>query len=174
MYVVVGCSDCRHLWLLTDPHTNDSATCPGCGKTHQTDRLKHLFESDERAPARQTRAALLAKRSGESATFAKLDHVADQEARLDEAGVSDREYLEGSGLDADTVSAAGEIDSGSGSRSRKEIVRDGIRDTDPATQAAVVEFAANHGVPEDAATELLEKLARRGEVTQAGGNFRLL
>lgn len=174
MYVVVGCSDCRHLWLLSDPHTNESATCPGCGKTHQTDRLKHLFESDERAPARQTRAALLAKRSGESAAFAQLDHVTDQEARLDEAGIGEREYLEGVGLDADTVSAAGEIDSGGDSRPRKEILTAGIQETDPATEEAVLEYATDHGVPEAAAADLLEKLTRRGEVTQAGGNFRLL
>jgi hypothetical protein len=97
MYAVVGCSECQHLWLLSDPQTNDSATCPGCAKTHQTDSLKHLFESAERDPARQTRAALLAKRSGESAAFAELDHISEQEAHLDEARVDDREYLEGAG-----------------------------------------------------------------------------
>lgn len=173
MYVVVGCSECQHLWLLSDPQTNDSATCPGCGKTHQTDNLKHLFESAERDPARQTRAALLAKRSGESAAFAKLDHISEQEARLDDAGVDDKEYLEGVGLDANEVTAAGEI-SGSGSRSRTEILRDAIRETDPSTKDAIIARAAESGVPETAATDLLEKLARQGEIISGSGGYRIL
>lgn len=173
MYAVVGCSECQHLWLLSDPQTSDSATCPGCSKTHQTDSLKHLFESAERDPARQTRAALLAKRSGESAAFAELDHISKQEARLDEVGVDDREYLEGAGLDADEVAAAGEISSG-GSRSRTEILRDAIRETDPSTEDAIIARAAESGVPETAAADLLEKLARQGEVTRGSSGYRLL
>jgi hypothetical protein len=87
--------------------------------------------------------------------------------------VDDREYLEGVGLDADEVAAAGDI-SGDGSRSRTEILRDAIRETDPSSEDAIIARAAESGVPETAAADLLEKLARQGEITRGPSGYRVL
>jgi len=175
MYAVVGCSDCDHLWLLSDPRTAETATCPRCGRTHRTKKLRRLAEAEDREPARQARAALLAKRGGNSEAFAETAHVAEMERALDDSGVDDREYLEGSGLDADAVAEAGErTSSRSDSRSRPEVVRDALREHDAPTAADVSAYAESHGVPGEKATELLERLTRRGEVSESNGTYRLV
>jgi hypothetical protein len=176
MYAVVGCSECGNLWLLRDPRTSETARCSRCERTHRTERLKHLFESADRAAAREARAALLAEKRGESEAFADVDHVADLERAVEDAGIDDREYLEAAGVDADAVSAAGErAGSGGGStRSRDAIVRDAVRRVDEPTEAAVVEYASDHGVPAEDARELLRTLVRRGEVSESGGRYRVL
>ena len=176
MYAVVGCSNCSMLWLLSDPQDANTAQCPRCGKTHQTKKLKRLFESDDRSAAQQARSALLAKKQGQSEAFADVDHVADLEARTDQPVVDDREYLEAAGLDTDEVAAAGDHDSG-GSRSRGEIVREAVEsagDDDQPTEAEIVDYAERQGVPAEKASELLIKLCRRGEASESGGRYRLL
>ncbi len=175
MYAVVGCSECGNLWLLRDPRTNDSAQCSRCGKTHRTAKLKRLFESDDRAAAREARSALLAKKRGDSEAFATVDHVAELERAVEDAGIDDREYLEGSGLDADAVFEAGTRSTdGSTSRTRKEIVREAVRTVDEPTTSRVVAYAIENGVPEGAARDLLEKLVRHGEISESRGQYRLL
>lgn len=171
MYAVVGCTDCGTYWLLTDPGESDSATCPRCGRRHQTTKLRRFYESENRDDAREARAALLAKKRGDSEAFDAVGHVADLEAALGGDALSEEEYLERSGLDPDEVAAAGEVTRGR-SRSRDEIVRDGVRASE--SEAGVLEYAVENGVPRDAASDLLEKLRRRGEVTQSGGSLRLL
>jgi len=173
MYAVVGCRDCEALWLVSDPGEAETARCPRCGTRHRTDRLRRLYESPDREAAREARAAMLAERRGESEAFATVDHVADLERAVDDAGVDDREYLEASGLDADAVADAGDV-SGGGSRSREDVVREAVREASPATRDAVVERAAGRGVPADAARDLLDRLVREGEATAAGGEYRLL
>lgn len=176
MYAVVGCTECAAMWLLVDPRSSDSANCPRCGKTHRTAKLKRFFESEDREAAREARAALLAKKRGESAAFADVDHVSELERKVDDAGVDDREYLEASGIDADAVESAGSRAEGGGSssRSRTEIVRDAIDAVDDPTEEAVVAHAAEHGVPTEAARTLLTKLTRRGEVSESQGRYRAL
>ncbi|MUW15640.1 replication protein H, partial [Halorubrum sp. CBA1125] len=87
MYAVVGCNECANLWLLCDPRSSETARCSRCGKTHRTAKLKHFFESDDREAAREARAALLAKKRGDSAAFAEVDHVSELERAVDDAGV---------------------------------------------------------------------------------------
>ena len=176
MYAVVGCNECAAMWLLTDPRASDSARCPRCGKTHRTAKLKRFFESEDRDAARQARAALLAKKRGESEAFAEVDHVSDLERAVDEAGIDDREYLEASGIDADAVDeAAARAEGGqSGTRSRTEIVRDAVTAVDEPTEANVVAHASEHGVPPETAREILTRLARRGELSESGGRYRAL
>ncbi|MFB6125797.1 MAG: DUF5817 domain-containing protein [Halolamina sp.] len=174
MYAVVGCTDCGTLWLLSDPADSDSAQCPRCGRTHQTDKLRRLHEAEDRAAARQARAALLAEKRDESDAFAAVDHVADLERAVDDDGVvDDEEYLADAGLDPDEVAAAGASDAG-GSRSRDEIVRDAVAEQSEPEEADVVAYATAHGVPESAARDLLARLVRRGDATAAGGTYRLL
>ena len=175
MYAVVGCTECGAYWLLSDPDAAETAGCPRCGRRHRTRKLRRFFESEDRAAARQARTALLAEKRGESAALEELPSVADLEREAASAGVSDREYLDGSGLDADEVAAAGEsATAGSPSRSRDEVVRDAFREADAETEFEVLEYATDHGVPPEAARRLLERLVRRGDVSESGGRYRLL
>jgi hypothetical protein len=179
MYAVVGCNDCGDYWIVADPDGSESAECPRCGKRHRLGKLKRFVETDDRDAARQTRAALLARKRGESETFADLDSVAEMGERVEGSGVPDREYLEASGLDADAVADAGaRADAGpggsGGSRSRREIVEAAIRQGDRPDEEAVVAYATDHGVPAEAARDLLTKLVRRGTVSESRGRYRLL
>jgi hypothetical protein len=172
MYAVVGCTDCAALWLLSDPDSSKTARCPRCGRRHQTRKLKRLFESDDRDTARQARAELLAKKQGASEAFADLETVAEMESQAQEPVVDDREYLSESGLDADEVAAAGREETRS--RTRDEVVKDAIREGDRPAEEAVVAYAVEHGVPAEAARDLLAKLTRRGDVSESRGRYRLL
>ncbi|WP_152042744.1 DUF5817 domain-containing protein [Salinigranum salinum] len=172
MYAVVGCTDCTALWLLSDPDTSKTARCPRCGRRHQTRKLRRFFESDDRDAARQARSELLAKRQGASEAVADLESVAEMERQTEEPAVDDHEYLEGSGLDADAVAAAGS--ESRGSRSRDQVVRDAVREQDRPSEEEVVDYAAEYGVPADAARDLLETLVRRGEISESRGRYRLL
>ena len=176
MYAVVGCNNCAAMWLLTDPQLSESASCPRCGKTHQTAKLNRFFESDDRDAAREARAALLAKKRGESAAFAAVSHVSDLEEAIETSGVDDRTYLEASGIDADAVASAGASAEGGGteSRSRTEIVCDAVAAAEPPTEAEIVAQANEPGVPRERASEILTKLVRRGKVSESGGAYRRL
>jgi predicted nucleic acid-binding Zn-ribbon protein len=178
MYAVVGCTDCEHLWLLKDARAAETATCPRCGRTHQTKKLRRFVEEDDREAARQARAALLAKQGGNSAAFAETAHVAEMERELDDSGVDDAEYLEESGLDADEVEAAGERASqgthAGSSGSQIDVVRDALRECDAPTADDVAAYADERGVPGENARELLTKLTRRGEASESRGTYRLL
>lgn len=171
MYAVVGCTQCGNYWLLSDPGESESATCSRCGRRHQTKKLRKFYASEDRDDARQARAALLAKKHGDSAAFDEVDHVADLERQVEGRAVSDEEFLEGSGIDVDEVAAAGDTGK-KRSRSRDQIVRDGVTECD--SESEVLAYAEENGVPRDAAAKLLEKLRRRGDVTESGGSLRLL
>ncbi|MFW5939637.1 MAG: DUF5817 domain-containing protein [Halolamina sp.] len=171
MYAVVGCTQCGTYWLLTDPSDSDSATCPKCGRRHQTKKLNRFFETEDREAAREARAALLAKKHGDSAAFDDVAHVSELEQRVEDSGLSERDYLEQSGIDADEVQAAGDTSKES-SRSRDEKVRDAVREG--GTEAEILDRAVEDGVPRDAAAKLLEKLRRQGEVIQSSGELRLV
>lgn len=173
MYAVVGCNGCGNRWLLSNPDAAETARCSRCGKRHRTRKLKRFFESESRAEARQARAAMLAAERGEHEAFDELESVDEMERRLDDAGVDDREYLEGSGLDAAAVESAGDVSSGR-SRSRDDVVRDALRERDRPTEEEIVAYATDRGVPADAARDLLSKLVRRGEVSEHRGRHRLL
>lgn len=176
MYAVVGCNGCGAYWILSDP--GETAQCPRCRKRHRVKALKKFIETDDRDAARQSRAALLARKRGESETFADLDSVAEMGRQVEDSGVDDREYLEASGIDADEVADAGGASGGgagsSGSRSRREIVEDAVRAGDRPTEERIVAYATDRGVPDEAARDLLAKLTRRGAVSESGGRYRLL
>jgi DNA-directed RNA polymerase subunit RPC12/RpoP len=172
MYAVVGCTECSALWLLSDPESAETARCPRCGRRHRVEKLRRLFESDDRDAARQARAELLARKQGATEAFSNLESVAELERRAGEPAVDDREYLEESGVDADAVAAAGREDDES--RSRDQVIRDAIREGDRPAEEEVVAYATDHGVPADAARDLLDTLTRRGEVSESRGRYRLL
>ena len=175
MYAVVGCTNCSMLWLLTDPDSADSATCPRCERTHQTSKLKRFFESEDRSAAREARSALLAKQQGDSEAFADVAHVSELEEQAEDAGIDDREYLEASGLDPDSIAAAGETTRETAG-SHDEIVREAVREAgdDRPTEREIVDYAADRGVPEGKTSKLLEKLCRVGDASESRGRYRLL
>jgi hypothetical protein len=176
MYAVVGCTDCAGLWLLSDPDAAETATCPTCGTRHRTARLKRLFTAENREAAREARAAMLAERADATDAFESMPSVAASERAVDDPAVSDREYLDASGVDADDVAEAGARTprTSSGGESRPELVREAVRTLDDPDEAAVVAYATDRGVPADAAAALLARLVRRGEATEADGTYRLL
>ncbi|AXG05927.1 replication protein H [Haloplanus rubicundus] len=176
MYAVVGCTDCHALWLLADPDAAETATCPRCGRRHRTAGLKRFVTAEDRETAREARAAMLADAADATDAFESTPSVAEMEVTTDEAVVDDAEYLDAAGIDPDDVAAAGESATGgrAGSRSRPEIVRDALRELDAPDESDVVAYATDHGVPADAAADLLDRLVRRGEATASGGTYRLL
>jgi hypothetical protein len=173
MYAVVGCNGCGALWILTDPRETKTAQCPRCRKRHRTRKLKRFYRTEDRDAAREARAAMLAEQSGDSEAFDALPSVGEMERRLDDAGIDDDEYLSASGLDADAVADAGDVRP-SRSRSRPELVRAALRECDARTESEVVAYATERGVSASTARDVLERLVRRGEVTESGGEYRLL
>ena len=173
MYAVVGCSDCSMLWVVEGrPETSQ---CPRCGTTRQYAKRKKFVSTEEEDHAREVRASMLANRQGYGDDFAELDSFTEMERQIDDVGPSDTEYLEGSGLNAEAVAEAGErtMESG-GSKSRKERVREAVRELDEATEEAVVDYASEWGVDAEYTRKALEKLVRAGEATESRGVYRLL
>jgi hypothetical protein len=172
MYAVVGCSECTALWIVKDrPETTE---CPRCRTRHQFARLKSFVETDDENEARNARTALLAQRSDSENAREALDSFEAMERRAEEAGVSDEEYLAGSGIDPETVADAGEPSSGESGSSRRETVLEGLEHLDAPTEAEVVAYATDRGVPEEYTRKALAKLVRAGEVSENGGQYRLL
>ncbi|MFC6989361.1 DUF5817 domain-containing protein [Haloplanus sp. GCM10025708] len=173
MYAVVGCSDCGALWILADPTEAKTAQCPRCRTRHETRRLERFYRTEDRDAAREARAAMVAEKSGDSEAFDALPSVREMERRLDDAGVDDDEYLTAAGLDADAVADAGDV-GGSPSQSRPELVRAALSEGGARTESEIVAYATERGVPAEAARDVLERLTRRGELTESGGEYRLL
>ncbi|GAB3326265.1 replication protein H [Haloplanus rallus] len=172
MYAVVGCSECRALWLLADPRSAETATCPRCRRRHRTADLKRLYTAEDRDAAREARASLLAERADAADAFEATPAAGEDPGSV----VDDREYLDAAGVDPEAVEAAGERAGAgdTGSRSRPEIVREAVRTLDTPDEGDVVAYAADRGVPADAASDLLDRLVRRGEASESGGTYRLL
>jgi len=90
--------------------------------------------------------------------------------------VDDEEYLEGSGLDVEEVEAAGDRDPRGSTRSgsKQEIVKGRSRALEQPTEEEVVAYAGERGVSTEYVREALEKLARRGVVSESRGQYRLM
>jgi hypothetical protein len=178
VYAVVGCTDCGGLWVLADPRDQETATCRSCGRRHRTGKLRRLFESEDRASARDARARMLAERAGEAASFEDVPSGAALAEAATDAGVDEAEYLSRRGVDPEAVSAAGERTSrgcgSDGAGDRASVVREAVSTLDAPTEASVVDYATDRGVPADAARDLLERLRRRGDAAVTDGEYRLL
>ncbi|WP_226010695.1 DUF5817 domain-containing protein [Halomicrobium salinisoli] len=174
MYAVVGCGECSALWIIEG--RSETTQCPRCGKRRGYEKRRKFVETDDEDHAREVRASMLANRQDQGEAFAELDSFAEMEDRVDEAGPDDEEYLEASGVDTESVAAAGErAEQGSGGgQSRKETVLSALRELDAPDREAVVDYAAERGVPAEYTEDALEKLVRRGRATESGGTYRLL
>ncbi|WP_114576184.1 DUF5817 domain-containing protein [Saliphagus sp. LR7] len=173
MYAVVGCGECSNLWIVEG--RSETSECPRCGTRRAFEKRKQFVETDDADHAREVRASMLAARQGQSDVFADVDSVSELEDQVEDGVIDDEAYLEGSGLDADEIAAAGDRDprSPSGS-SRKDVVERALSELDEPTESEIVEYADDHGVPADYVETALEKLRRRGEVSESGGRYRRL
>ena len=174
MYAVVGCNRCGAMWVVEG--RPESTGCPRCETRHRFEKLKRFAETESADAAREARSRLLAERGGYGDQIESLDDFSTLGETADRSGVSDEEFLRGSGIDVDAVDEAGErAESGQGrSRSRREVVLDALDELDHPTGAAIVEYAADVGVPEEYTENALERLCRNGEVTESGGRYRRL
>ncbi len=172
MYAVVGCNRCSNLWLVEG--RQQTAQCSRCGKTHQFEKLKKFTETDDEDHARELRASMLANRQGHGDVFAEVGSFTELEEQLDDAGVGDREYLEGSGLDADEVATAGKRLDGHGTQSRKDTVLNALERLDEPTKDDIIQYASERDVPAEYVRECLRKLTQRGEVSESRGIYRRL
>lgn len=170
MYSVVGCRECHALWIVEDQP--DTTQCPTCGRRHRFKKLRAFAEVDSSAAAARVRSSMLAERADEG------EFVDPQEIDVEDVGMDEIEFLSASGIDTDAVAAArtrSEMGAGAGStRSRKQVVLDGIEELDQPTRAAIVEYAEAAGVPESYVDRALEKLRRAGELTRTDGVYRRL
>ena len=173
MYSVVGCSDCAALKIVDG--RPDTTVCNRCGKHLRFEKLKKFLRTEDLDHAREIRASILANKSGHGDAFARVGSFAELDAETEEPVVSDEEYLEGSGIDVDEVAAAGERAMASGKKlSRRDAVLAALEELDRPTEDEVAAFAAEHGAPREFVEDALEKLRRRGEVSESGGRYRLL
>lgn len=173
MYAVVGCSNCNALWVVEGrPETTG---CPRCEQRHQFSKLKQFVTTDDEAHAREVRASILANKAGRGDSFAELDDYATLEAYVEDAVLSDNEYLDEAGVDTDAVAAAEErAEQSQRGLSKREAVRTALRELDAPTEREVKAFAAEHGVDGEYAERALAKFARAGEVVEEDGTYRLL
>jgi hypothetical protein len=175
MYAVVGCNRCDALWVVDGrPKTT---SCPRCGKRHQTKKLKRFYEAETSTEAKDARSRLLAQRGGYEDQAAELDGFETLGHEADRVGVSDEEYLEGSGIDSDAVAAAGARADEAGkstSRSKRQVVLDAFEELDRPTEAEVKAYAAQAGVGAEYVEKALSKLSRAGELSESGGRYRRL
>ena len=167
MYAVVGCSNCRALWVVEDhPETT---RCPRCRTRHRFERLKAFAETDSADAAARARGELLAERADEGGF---VDPAA---VDVDAVGMTEDAFLAASGLDTDEVATAGDrADGGQGSRSRRQVVLDALADLEAPTGDDLRTYAAEHGVEAEYVDRALAKLERSGEVTRADGVYRRL
>ena len=171
MYAVVGCGECSTLWVVEG--RPETTRCPSCRKRHRFERLKKFAETDDADAARQARTALLTDRSEHAPD--ELDSFADLESRAESGGMSDEEFLDRSGLDAERVREVGErATEGGGSQSRMETVRAALADLDRPTEEEIVAYARERDVPAEFTERALEKLVRRGAASEHRGQYRSL
>ncbi|MDS0259639.1 DUF5817 domain-containing protein [Haloarcula sp. S1CR25-12] len=174
MYAVVGCSECSALWVVSGrPETSQ---CPRCGQRRQHAKRRKFVETDDEDHAREVRGSMLANRQGHGEAFAELDSFAEMDRQVEESGIDDETYLEASGIDSDSVAAAGDrVERGTGGgTSRKETVLGALRELDEPAEADVVAYAAERGVAADYTRKTLRKLVRAGEASESRGRYRLV
>ena len=168
MYSVVGCRECRALWIVEG--RPETTRCPRCRRRHQFKKLRTFAETDRSEAAARVRSSMLAERSNDG------EFVDPNEIDIEGVGMDEVEYLSASGVDPASVSAAGDrAEGGNGrSRSRKQTLLDALDALEEPTRDKIVEYAAASGVPESYVERALEKLRRAGTVTRSDGVYRKL
>ncbi|MFW5974020.1 MAG: DUF5817 domain-containing protein [Natrialbaceae archaeon] len=170
MYAVVGCGECQALWIVEG--RPERSECPRCGTTRKYQKRRQFVTTDDEDHAREVRSSMLAARQGQSDAFAELGSFSELGERAADSGIDDETYLAESGIDPAEVAAAGSDDDTS--KSREQIVREGIRELDEPTAGAVADYAEKRDVPRSYTERALSKLVRAGEASESRGEYRLL
>ncbi len=168
MYTVVGCRNCQSLWTVEGrPETTQ---CPRCRTRHRFEKLRSFAETETSEAAARVRSSMLADRATEG------EFVDPREIDTDAVGMDDDEFLAASGVDPEAVSAAERRadESTSRSRSRRQVVLDGLEELEDPTTTDLTEYAAAAGVEESYVERALEKLAQSGEITRTNDGYRKL
>lgn len=168
MYTVVGCRNCQSLWTVEGrPETTQ---CPRCRTRHRFEKLRGFAETETSEAAARVRSSMLAKRADDG------EFVDPRAIEIDDVGMDEISFLTASGVDPDAVAAAEKRaeQKTNRSRSRKQVVLDGLRELDEPTAAELADYAASAGVSESYVERVLEKLHRAGEITQTDGGYRTL
>lgn len=157
MYVVVGCSECDHLWIVEDDR--ESTECRRCGSRHDLDARRHFAEAEDANTARELRSRILAQRAsaGEHPTesFAELDdRVAD--------GV------------IDPIHPVERTDPTPVPTDRLGLVTHGLERLERPRLEELVAFCAEYGQDGPAVERTLEALVRRGDVVREDRRYRLV
>jgi DNA replicative helicase MCM subunit Mcm2 (Cdc46/Mcm family) len=167
MYTVVGCRNCRALWTVEGrPETTQ---CPRCRTRHRFEMLRSFAETETSEAAARVRSSMLANRTddGEFLDPAEID--------IDAVGMDDEDFLAASGVDPEAVAAAEtRVENPNRSRSRKQVVLDGLEELDEPTAAELTEYAASAGIEGAFVERTLEKLHRAGEITRTNDGYRKL
>lgn len=167
MYRVVGCRNCQSLWTVEGrPETTQ---CPRCRTRYRFEKLRSFAETETSDAAARIRSSMLAKRAEDG------EFVDPNDIDIETVGMDDSDFLAASGVDPDAVAEAEERTERTGrSRSRKQVVLDGLEELDEPTRAELVEYAVTAGIDESAVERLLEKLHRAGKVTRTDCGYRKL
>lgn len=173
MYAIVGCSSCSNLWLIEG--RSKTVQCPRCGSRRPYEKRRKFLETDDPDHAREVRASMLASRQGESDAFARVDAFGDLEDTVEDGVIPDEEYLEAAGLDVDELAAAGDRNTRQpSSQSKRAVVEEALETLESPTEADIVDYATDRGVEATYVQSALEKLVRRGAVSESRGTYRLL
>lgn len=167
MYEVVGCPDCRAIWIRSGEA--DTAQCTRCRKTHDLSRLRTLASAKSVEAARDARSQLLTERSDQG-----QDNVADFSTLTDavgEAGVTDDEYLVAHDIDPETVEQS---DDRTPERSVRETVLHVIDDEEAPTRERIVARTGEHGMTRTETIATIDRLVDAGEVLRTDGELRRL
>lgn len=175
MYAVVGCRECRALWIVEG--RPETTRCPRCGTRRQFSKLKTFARTEDATAAREARAALLARRQDQSEAFADLDSFEELGRQAADAGPDEAAYLDAVGVDSEAVADAGDRadrGAGRGGPDRLDVVRRALVDLDDPTAEDVADYAADRDVDRAFAREALARLVRRGEASESRGVYRPL
>jgi len=170
MYEVVGCDECQALWVVEGEP--ERSGCPRCGRTRLHEKRRAFVTTEDGDHAREVRASMLAARSGHGEAFAELDSFAQLDEQVDAAGIDDDTYLEESGIDPDAVAEAGKSEATN--QSRREIVREAVRELEEPTAERILAYTGERGVPSEYTERALRKLVGSGEASEHQGRYRLL
>ena len=170
MYAVVGCSNCEALWIVEGRPARSE--CPRCGTTRKYEKRRQFVTTEDEDHAREVRASMLAARQDQSDAFAELDSFAELGELVEESGIDDETYLSQSGIDPAAVSGAGTDEAET--KTREEIVREGIQELDEPSESEIVAYAEKRDVGASYTKRALQKLRQSGEVSESRGIYRLL
>lgn len=171
MYAVVGCRECRALWLVEG--RPDTTRCPRCGTRRKFDRLRKLAETDDQVEARRARSALLSARQDDDASSTTNQSDQTTGNRQNQGRGPCQPPVEGTAGSPRVGGTETTAHPPSGS-SRVDVIRTALRVLESPDEAAVVSYATDRGIDPDAAADVLRQLVRSGEVTRQENCYRLV